>query len=314
VGYAVSVDKQMGKSKGLLRRALGRRLAWPRLRRAARQPVKVAALARHWDHPLVIGHRGFSAFAPENTIPAFRLAMEAGVDLVELDYRQSADGQLVVFHDADLDRTTNARLCWGGKNIRVEGKTAAEIRSLDAGSWFEPKFAGTRVPLLSEALDFIQPGAVALLERKSGDIGTIARLLETKQLVGRVVVQSFDWAFLRGLHERLPVQPLGALGPLTGLPGTKKAPGVFGQLTGRWLRALRKTGANFVVWNKQVSKPAVRQAHDHGLKVWVYTINRPELAEKLLEIGVDGLITNNPAIIWKALARTKLGREMRVES
>jgi glycerophosphoryl diester phosphodiesterase len=115
-------------------------------------------------------------------------------------------------------------------------------------------------------------------------------------------VQSFDWRFLQELHERAPEQPLAALGPLAGLPGSKKAPGVFGQLTGRWLKALRKTGASIVVWNKQVSKPAVRQAHQQGLKVWVYTINRPELAEHLLEVGVDGLITNNPSLVWKTMA------------
>lgn len=277
------------------------RLPWPKRNAVPIAPLRVQGLLSG-KRALVIGHRGYSAFAPENTLPAFRLALEAGVDLVELDFRQSADGQLVVFHDPDLDRTTDACLRWGGKHIRVESKSIAEIRSLDAGRWFDGKFAGTPVPLLSEALDLIQPSGIALLERKSGDVETTAHLLESKLLVGRVIVQSFDWSFLKSLHQRLPDQPLGALGPLTGLPGVKKAPGVFGQLTGRWLRALRQTGASVVVWNKQVSKTAVRQAHEQGLRVWVYTINRPELAQKLLEIGVDGLITNNPALIWKTMA------------
>lgn len=250
----------------------------------------------------MIGHRGFPAFAPENTLPSFELALGAGVDLVELDYRQSADGELLVIHDADLDRTTDARLRWGGKHIKVEHRTALEIRSLDAGSWFDPKYRGTQVPFLSEALELIQRGAVPLLERKSGDVEAISRLLESKRLVGRVVVQSFDWPFLRALHERMPEQPLAALGPLGGVPGVKRTPGVFGQLTSRWLRLLSKTGAGVVVWNKQLSKASVRQAHQQGLKVWVYTIDRPELARRLLEMGVDGLITNNPAIMWKTIA------------
>src|SRR5258708_643669 len=110
LGYPYSVDKHTGKPKGLLRVALARRLSWPRLKRAPHAPVKMTALAKNWRRPLVIGHRGFSAFAPENTLPAFHLALEAGVDLVELDYRQTADGELVVFHDPDLDRTTNALL------------------------------------------------------------------------------------------------------------------------------------------------------------------------------------------------------------
>jgi glycerophosphoryl diester phosphodiesterase len=295
------VDQHTFKTKGLLRVRLMSRLPWRKRKAVVTAPLRVPGLLSG-RRTLVIGHRGYSAFAPENTLPAFRLALEAGVDLVELDFRQSADGQLVVFHDPDLDRTTDARLRWGGKHIRVESKSIAEIRSLDAGRWFDGKFAGTPVPLLSEALDLIQPNGIALLERKSGDVEATAHLLESKRLVGRVIVQSFDWSFLRGLHRRLPEQPLGALGPLAGLPGVKKAPGVFGQLTGRWLRALRQTGASVVVWNKQVSKTAVRQAHEQGLRVWVYTINRPELAQKLLDIGVDGLITNNPALIWKTMA------------
>ena len=269
--------------------------------RAPRPPLTAIELISR-ERPVVIGHRGFSAFAPENTSPAFHLALEAGVDLVELDYRQSADGQLMVIHDAELDRTTDATLRWGGNHIKVEERTAWEIRSLDAGSWFDPKYAGTRIPLLGEALDLIQPRAIALLERKSGGVESTIRLLESKRLAGGVVVQSFDWAFLRALHEHLPDQPLAALGPLSGLPGVKRTPGVFGQLTGRWLKALRKTGASVVVWNKQVTKASVRQAHQQGLKVWVYTINRPELAQRLLDLGVDGLITNNPAIIWKTMA------------
>ena len=158
------------------------------------------------------------------------------------------------------------------------------------------------MPLLDEALNLIQPHATALLERKSGDVDSIVSLLSSKKLLGRVIVQSFDWAFLRAFHERVPEQPLAALGPLAGLPGARKVPSAFGQLTGRWLKAMRKTGAQIVVWNKKVSNPAVRLAHQQGLKVWIYTIDHPDLAEHLLDMGVDGLITNNPALIWKTMA------------
>jgi glycerophosphoryl diester phosphodiesterase len=291
------------KTKGLLKVALSGPLRWGASKMRARRRPVLAIERVGSKRPLVIGHRGFSAFAPENTLPAFRLALEAGVDLVELDYRQSADGQLLAFHDSELDRTTNARMHWGAKHVEFEDKTAWELRSLDAGSWFDPNYAGTRVPLLSEALDLIQSSSTALLERKSGDVSSIINLLDSKQLIGRVVVQSFDWGFLRAFHERVPGQTLAALGPLAGLPGAKRAPGVFGQLTARWLKALRKTGARIVVWNKQVSPAAVRHAHEQGLKVWVYTINRPELANRLLDLEVDGIITNNPALIWKTIAR-----------
>src|SRR5882724_11999658 len=79
--------------------------------------------------PLVIGHRGYCQFAPENTLPSFQLALAAGADLVELDYYHSKDGQLIVIHDPDLDRNTDATNRWGGKKIKVESKTAAELQS-----------------------------------------------------------------------------------------------------------------------------------------------------------------------------------------
>jgi len=277
-------------------------LPWPRAKGKTPQVVARTLQLVSTERPLVIGHRGFCAFAPENTLPSFELALEAGVDLVECDYRQAADGELLVIHDAELDRTTDARHRWGGRKIPVASKTALEITTLDAGRWFDPRYAGTRVPTLSEALDWIAPRGIALLERKSGDVDSLVRVLQETKRAGRVVVQSFDWKFLRALHERLPDLPLAALGPLAGLPGARKAPGVFGWLTGRWLRALRKTGVSVVVWNKQVSRAAVRQAHRQGLRVWVYTVNRPELADHLLDLGVDGLITNNPALIWKTIA------------
>jgi glycerophosphoryl diester phosphodiesterase len=252
--------------------------------------------------PLVIGHRGYCEFAPENTLPSFKLALEAGADLVELDCRQSHDGTLVVIHDAELDRTTDAKLRWGGRHIKVGTRTAAEIQSLDAGSWFDKKYAGTSVPLLSEALDLIQKHGVTLLERKGGDLAACLALLRSKNLINKVVVQSFDWAFLREFHHREPAQLLAALGPPAVLPHGPRRPVLFRGLNGGWLKRIEKTGARVVVWNKQVSSRAVRLAHQRGLKVWVYTINETRLAERLLARGVDGLITNNVGLIWKVLA------------
>ena len=289
------------KPKGLFKVALSGPFRWGVAKVLVRIRRRKNLSAPGQQQALVIAHRGFPAIAPENTLPSFEFALAAGADLVELDYRQSADGQLVVLHDADLDRTTDARLRWNARRIRVQTRTAAEIRSLDAGRWFDPKYAGTRVPLLSEALDLIQSRGIALLERKDGDVDSIVRVLGNSAR-GRVVVQSFDWNFLAALHSRLPHQPIAALGPLAGLPGAKKSPGVFGQLSGRWLHAIERTGAGIVVWNKQVSRGGIRQAHEQGLKVWVYTVDRPELANHLLDIGVDGLITNNPAVLWKTMA------------
>ena len=160
--------------------------------------------------PLIIGHRGYPQFAPENTLPSWKLAIEAGADMAELDYYPSKDGELVVFHDGTLDRTTDATNRWGGTKITVTSKTAAELKTLDAGSWFDPKYAGTKIPLLTEALDAIQgSGGVTLIERKQGDAATLVRLLCEKKLINQLVVQSFDWQYLKEFHELEPTQVLG---------------------------------------------------------------------------------------------------------
>ena len=255
--------------------------------------------------PLVIAHRGYSQFAPENTLPSFKLAMAAGADLVELDYHHTKDGQLVVIHDHDLDRTTDATNRWGEAKVKVAAKTAAEIQSLDAGSWFDPKYAGTRIPLLADALDTIQEGSVTLIERKDGAPADCIRLLREKGLINKLVVQSFDWEYLRAFHEQEPGQVLGALGPPARLSDGSKPNGMTKELSAEWLTELQKTGAKVAVWSQKMSKAAVQLAHRRGLKVWVYTIDDPTVADEMLDLGVDGIISNNPSVIWKAIALRK---------
>jgi glycerophosphoryl diester phosphodiesterase len=254
------------------------------------------------QRPLVIAHRGYSQLAPENTLPSFQMAMAAGADMVELDYYPTLDGKLIVIHDHYLDRTTDATNRWAQQRINVETKTAAELQSLDAGSWFDRKYAGTRLPLLAQALDTIQAASITLIERKAGAPADCLKLLREKELLNRVVVQSFDWEYLRAFHEQEPVQVLGALGPPERLADGKLAPGTPKELTAAWLDELQKTGAQVAVWSDRVSAGAVRLAHQRGLKVWVYTINDPDLANSLLDMGVDGLITNNTSLIWRTIA------------
>src|SRR5258706_4015047 len=172
--------------------------------------------------PIFIAHPGYSQFAPENTLPSFKLAVDAAADLVELDYHHSKDGQLIVIHDPHLDRTTDATHRWSQRHIRVNSRTAAEIQSLDGGSWFHPTFAQTKVPLLSEALDTIQKGSVTLIERKAGDPAACIKLLKERDLINKVIVQAFDWEYLRAFHQQNSEQVLGALGPPSLLPGGEK--------------------------------------------------------------------------------------------
>jgi glycerophosphoryl diester phosphodiesterase len=176
-------------------------------------------------------------------------------------------------------------------------RTAQEIQSLDAGSWFDKQFAGTRVPLLSEALEAIQGRGIALIEHKAGAAEDCLKLLREKHLINRVVVQSFDWEFLRRVHECEPRQALGALGPPSRLADGAKPLRISRRLGRAWLLQAQKAGVKVVVWNWRVSKRAIQFAHEHGLKVWAYTINRPRPARRLIRAGIDGLITNKPSLV-----------------
>lgn len=251
--------------------------------------------------PLVIAHRGYSANAPENTLPAFQFAIMAGADLVELDYHHSKDGVPIVIHDFDIDRTTDGDERWTGKKIRVASKTAEELQTLEAGQWFTPQFAGVRLPRLTDALDAIQKDSVTLIERKAGEAAACVRLLRERDLVNRVVVQAFDWVYLKEFHALEPNQILGALGPPSSRGG-KKLSDQEKALNADWIQEIKGLGARVVVWNRQVTAETVRDAHRHGLKLWVYTINEPELANQLLDLGIDGIITDNPSLIWRTIA------------
>lgn len=264
---------------------------------------KLLALKR----PLVIAHRGYSHLAPENTLPAFRLAKAAGADLVELDYHHTKDGKLIVIHDATLDRTTDATNRWGGAKIRVDNKTLAEMQSLDAGSWFNPPYPNTKLPTLDESLDEIQNGNVTLIERKAGDAGKCVELLRERKLINSVIVQAFDWEYLSDFHKQAPEQVLGALGPpkIKGRTLTEAEK----KMSPSWIDEAKKCGARVVVWNREVTKETVAYAHKIGLEVWIYTIDDPALATELLDLGVDGIITNNTSIIWRAVSLRQAGKK-----
>ncbi|MGQ9648807.1 MAG: glycerophosphodiester phosphodiesterase [Phycisphaerae bacterium] len=241
------------------------------------------------DRILVIAHRGNSAVAPENTLSAFRSAVAAGATYVELDARPSEDGTLYVLHDATLDRTTDAKEMFKREKIKIRETPDSRLDKLDAGRWFDAKFAGERLPKLTEALDVIQAGSLTLLEHKDGSAEDYVRLLRQKRLVGKLVVQSFDWEFLRRLHELEPCQVLGALGDK--------------ELTEERLARIAAGGARIVGWkHTDLTAQLVCDLHARGHKVWAWTANEPANWQRLLGFGVDGIITDHPAQLAAWLA------------
>lgn len=244
------------------------------------------------DRVLVIAHRGDSKVAPENTLPAFASAVRLGCDLVELDYHHSADGVPIVLHDYTLDRTTDARARWGEEKTAVADKSAEDLEVLDAGVWFGDQFRETKLPTLEESLDLIQNGSTTLIERKAGDAATCIELLRKKKLLDQVVVQAFDWDFLVDCHKIEPNLILGALGGR--------------DLDGPDFEKLEQTGAKVVGWFKDaVTEEVVQDVHAHSMKLWVWTVDDMEVAEGLIEMGVDGIISNVPSQV-KKLVRSRV--------
>ncbi|MBI2827423.1 MAG: hypothetical protein HYX69_22335 [Planctomycetia bacterium] len=242
---------------------------------------------------LVIAHRGDSRVAPENTLPAFASAVKLGVDFVELDYHHSADGVPVVLHDKELDKRTNARALWGGEKIPVAAKTLAELRTLDAGSWFAPSYAGTRIPTLEEALEAIyKGGSLVMIERKAGDAATCIDLLKRNGFLGRVVVHAFDWDYLADCHRLAPGLIMGALGEK--------------ELTTKRVQEAKQIGAQIIGWkNEDLTKAGIDAVHAGALKAWVWTVDEPARAKELIDWGIDGLITNVPAKIKEVAANSR---------
>ena len=161
------------------------------------------------DRPLVLAHRGASAEAPENTLAAFRLAMEQGADGLELDVRRCASGEPVVIHDADTLRTSGAAL-------RVADASLRELRALDAGAWKSPAFRGERIPTLDEVLREL-PSSVVNVELKSDGVPdaklarAVAQVIRDRQAAARVIVSSFDPRLLAAFKVAAPEIAPGVL-------------------------------------------------------------------------------------------------------
>jgi len=231
---------------------------------------------------LVIAHRGASAYRPENTLPAYALAVEQGADMIEIDLHRSADGAVVVTHDEDL-----AGL--GGRG-EVADATLAEIRALDAGG-------GERVPTLDEVLDGFGARIPFNLELKHARRGAYEGLeaavlaaLDRRGLRSRMLFSCFWDPVLARLRTLAPDVRLGLLlSPRHPVRPVERA---------------RALGAEAIHPEASLVTPElVRQARDAGLRVHVYTVDAEEELERFLALGVDGIFTNVPDRLRRMLPR-----------
>lgn len=228
--------------------------------------------------PWVIAHRGASAVAPENTMAAFRRAVEMGAECIETDLHLSRDGRLVIVHDTTLNRTTN------GEGL-VKNFTFNELRQLDAGAWFSKEFAGERLPAIEELLDFAGQVDLSLYLEIKGGAGYGVERAVISALRGRkeskaAVILCFDPSVLDRIHQLDRLLMTGLLSESGGLEMVKEGVRV----------GARQIGPR----GDCVTPELVGDAHRRGLKVISWTINEAAQMRALAAIGVDGIITNHP--------------------
>lgn len=228
----------------------------------------------------IAAHRGYSQAAPENTIAACNAA-RGYADLVEFDVRPTSDGWLILMHDGTVDRTTSG-------TGSVPSFTLQQIRALDAGSWYSAEFAGELVPTLTEAILAVLPDMVPLIERKTGTAEQYIEVLSALRCVNDVVVIAFDWDFLAQLEAIDSSIITGALGS--------------NALTNDTISHIHSLGIDFINWEHSSITPLeLNRVHAAGMELWVWTVNSAARITELLNMGIDGITTDNPELARRLL-------------
>ena len=250
-------------------------------------------MIENFPRPIILAHRGDSAHAPENTLPSFQQALQKGADGVELDVKLTADGHVIVIHDSTVDRTTD------GKGS-VSSLTLESIRKLDAGKWFNEKFAGTKVPLLEEVFETIGRDKIINIELKlanyfsSSDdlVMKVCELVKRHNNHDQILFSSFYTSSLKIVAQLLPEIPRGLLA----MPGP----------LGLWARSFGFMFGNYQALHPHISnatREQVQRAHRLKRRVHIWTVNQPEEIIRFKGWGVDGIITDDPQTATRVLER-----------
>jgi glycerophosphoryl diester phosphodiesterase len=242
----------------------------------------VVSTLRVQDVTAITAHRGSSAEAPENTLAAFERAIAEGADWIEIDVQELADGTVAVVHDRDLKRL-------GGVTIVVPQATYDDVRAIDVGSWFDPVFAGERIPTLAEVLNVARGRARVNVELKYyGPLGTLA-----ERVIGIVEDESMEQEVVLMSLKQEAVRQAKALRP----------DWTVGLLTAVALGNAARLEADFLaVSTSLATRSFIRAAHGRGRAVHVWTVNDPVQMSVLMSRGVDNIITDVPAVARAVMA------------
>lgn len=231
-----------------------------------------------------VAHRGATGYAPENTIAAFDKGVEMKADYIEIDVQRNKDGELVIIHDNTVDRTTDG-------TGYVKDLTFEQIRELDAGSWKGEQFTGEKIPTFDEILDRYHGRTGILIELKSPELypgieAQVAEKLKARNLDKpqneKIIIQSFNFESMKITNSLLPKVPIGVL-------TSNRA-----HTTEQALKEFATYADYFNPSYGIVSKELVDQVHSLGMKIQSWTVRSQEAAAFLLEMNVDGIITDYP--------------------
>jgi glycerophosphoryl diester phosphodiesterase len=241
------------------------------------------------DRVQIMAHRGSSSAAPENTLAAVRKAIQDGADWVEIDVQETADGEVVVLHDSDFMKLA-------GSDLKIWDATLEDLKDIDVGSWFAPEFNNERVPTLAEVLDECRGKIRVNIELKYYGHDErleerVASIVESRGMAANVMLMSLK---IDGVRKMKALRPGWKVGLLMSVSAGD----------------IRKMNADFLAVNAGFAhRRVIRAAHESGKQIYVWTVNDARTMSTMISRGVDGLLTDKPA-----LARSVLEQRARMSA
>jgi glycerophosphoryl diester phosphodiesterase len=253
----------------------------------------IGSLRLPGEPAFIAAHRGDRSNYPENTLPGLRAVLDGDFNFVEMDIHLTADNVPVIIHDATVDRTTDG-------TGQVSMMTVAQLKRLDAGAWYSPKFAGTRIPTLDEFLQiFSTSKKEAMIELKGvwseSQVTIVTDLIDSYGAHDRVVFEAFGYRTLNSLQIAAPTYPRVI---------------IKNTLPANPVRLAKRFGVIAVLtsFDSLAKRPqAVQELHGSGLGIVLYTLNSEQSWANALALGVDGVITDRPSSLDEWLAKSAPG-------
>jgi glycerophosphoryl diester phosphodiesterase len=263
--------------------------------------VVIAGLTGRWlingiqtaDDITIVAHRGAAGKAPENTLASIRQAIEDKADWIEIDVQETADGDIVVMHDSDFMKLA-------GKNLKIWDATLPQLADIDIGSWYDPSFSQERVPTLKQVLEIARDKAKVVIELKyyghdKNLEQSVVDIVEETAMVGETAIMSLKYTAVKKMRALRPDWKIGLLSTTS-------------------IGDLSSLDADFLaVAMGMASAGFIRRTHEAGKQVFVWTVNDPVSMSRMISLGVDGIITDEPEMARQVLTeRAKLSSAERL--